>query len=77
MRRATALLAILVTTSASAGCLRRRYDLCAEVPPHPECPLDGAVAGDAAPDAGPIADAPTSDAPTSDAAPDAAALDAP
>ncbi len=66
---------------STGGCLRNRIDLCAMVPPHPECAfLDAGRADaptDAAPtDAGPTdapADAPATDAPveTPDAPPDA------
>jgi hypothetical protein len=58
-------LVMLATTVAAApGCLRRKFDLCIEDPPHPDCPRD------AGPDA-------TADAPlTPDAAADAPADDA-
>jgi hypothetical protein len=68
------------------GCLRTRVDLCAQVPPHPECayldagrdaPPTDAPPSDAAPDDGSVdaADAPVEDAPAEDApvAPDAPA----
>jgi len=57
---ARALLATLLLVSAAlaSGCLRRRFDLCAETPPHPECPSrdagrDASEDAPQAPDAGP------------------------
>jgi hypothetical protein len=71
-----ALLAIALAATITSGCLRRRFDLCAESPPHPECPFDSAVSADAGPA---DADAAAGDAPSSgeDAALDASAVDAP
>jgi hypothetical protein len=71
MRWAALSVVLAVLAAPSAGCLRRRYDLCAEIPPHPECPFDGAVSADAALDAGVPDDAPPSDAARGDAAGDA------
>jgi hypothetical protein len=57
-----------IAAGIAPGCLRRKFDLCLEDPPHPDCPRDagadgGTAAGDAsAPDA-PSADATADDAP--------------
>ena len=63
-------LLVIASAITSAGCLRARFDLCADTPPHPDCPRD------AGPDA--AIDAVTTDASTTDAASsDAGASDAP
>lgn len=64
--RDAALLALVLVTLASAGCLRRRFNLCTEEPPHPDCPHDAGMATDAS----------SSDAPADDAAADDAAVTA-
>lgn len=65
MRRAS-FVGVFLVALALTGCLRTRVDLCAQVPPHPECaildagrdapvtdaPADGPVADDAPADAG-------------------------
>jgi hypothetical protein len=60
LRRAV-VLGVFVLAAAAAGCLRPRFDLCAEDPPHPDCPFD------AGPDA--AIDAARVDAPTDEDAP--------
>ena len=66
---------VLVAMAIGSGCLRRKFDLCLEDPPHPDCPHD------AGPDASSQADAPApSDAGAAEDAAthsDAAATDAP
>ncbi len=90
-RRALALVMLLVAI-ASMGCLRRRFNLCAEDPPHPDCPrdagpdadldappVDAPLSSDAPLDDSPVDDAPVNDAPAVDAAvatADAATTDA-
>ena len=44
------LLLLSVLATLSTGCLRQRFDLCAQNPPHPECLIDAGM-GDAALDA--------------------------
>lgn len=77
-----AVLGIALSAALASGCLRRRYDLCAESPPHPECPFDVGMPDAGSADAGPV-DAPSVDAPSAaedapnDAAPEDASVDAP
>lgn len=52
--RSLGLLLALLAALTTAGCLRRRFNLCAEDPPHPDCPSDAGV--DASSDAGGPAD---------------------
>ncbi len=55
--RALLLLALLASSALASGCLRRRFDLCTETPPHPECPSTDAGADAASPpDGGPVDD---------------------
>ena len=86
-------LGLLVLAAASAGCLRPKFDLCAEDPPHPDCPSDAGPDAaidaarvdapsdeDASTDAATPSDAPTIDdapVPADDAAIDDAGSDAP
>jgi hypothetical protein len=63
------LLLVLATCifSVGPGCLRRRFDLCLEETPHPDCPRDAGPDVPPAPDAAvdaPVDDAATVDAPT-------------
>jgi len=62
------ILLLLLVGALASGCLRQRFDLCAQNPPHPEClldagPIDAAIdanrdaAFDAAVDAVIVADA--------------------
>ncbi|MBX7196258.1 MAG: hypothetical protein K1X94_29650 [Sandaracinaceae bacterium] len=72
-------LVVALGSLALAGCLRPKFDLCAEDPPHPDCPhdagpdaaVDAPAATDAASDAAvPLEDAPmASDAPVGPDAP--------
>lgn len=71
-------LLVVLAMAGLSGCLRNRIDLCAMVPPHPECTfLDAGVirpdaptdAADAPVDA--LGDAPVGDAPVEDASADA------
>lgn len=62
--------ALFVALTASAlligpGCLRRKFDLCLEDPPHPDCPRDAGpdASADAAIAPDGAADAPAEDAP--------------
>ncbi|MBN8613502.1 MAG: hypothetical protein J0L92_23105 [Deltaproteobacteria bacterium] len=75
--RSAVVLGLFVLAAASTGCLRPRFDLCAEDPPHPDCPSDAgpdaaidAARVDAPTDEDASTDAPTPvDAPTTDDAP--------
>jgi hypothetical protein len=72
-RRALFLVLIATTVALGPGCLRRKFDLCLEDPPHPECPRDAGLDANAdapsAPDS--AVDAPTEGALDAFVAPDA------
>lgn len=78
LARALFLALVASVLVAGPGCLRRKFDLCLEDPPHPDCPRDAGA--DASADAAVVPDAP-SDRSSDDAAtggPDAfVAADAP